>query len=184
MKTTMFMTWLTSDIRLLYKSEFLKFIFLIFQQIHMLWVLKRTISMRWFFWAPKTYTMSKKKRRILNIHCIWRVFHQSIANNLVWALTLGLWVPGFVLAIIVIGRNWFSSLNLRFYRSWRCVIGWWLHACALSGIVPICQKRYLRRSIILAWQRNCWAITERVTLACNILIAFSRSTCVRFGIVN
>ena len=24
----------------------------------MLWVLKRTVSMRWFFWAPKTYAKS------------------------------------------------------------------------------------------------------------------------------
>ena len=29
--------------------------FLISQPKHMLWVLKRTISMRWFFWAPKIY---------------------------------------------------------------------------------------------------------------------------------
>ena len=29
--------------------------FNISQPKHMLWVLKRTISMRWFFWAPKIY---------------------------------------------------------------------------------------------------------------------------------
>ena len=28
---------------------------LIFQQKHMLWVLKRTVSMRHFFWAPTLY---------------------------------------------------------------------------------------------------------------------------------
>ena len=32
----------------------LKIIFL-YQPKHMLWVLKRNISMRWFFWAPKAY---------------------------------------------------------------------------------------------------------------------------------
>ena len=103
---------------------------------------------------------------------------------IVWALVLGLWVPGVVLAIIVTGRNWFSSLHLRFYRYWRRVIGGWRHECARSDIVPICQKRFLSRSIILAWHWSCWAITDVVTLACNILIAFSHSTCVRFGIVN
>ena len=58
------------------------------------------------------------------------------------------------------------------------------HEWARSDIVPICQKRFLRRSIIHAWHQNCWAITGGVTLACNIRIAFSRTTCVRFGIVN
>ena len=102
----------------------------------------------------------------------------------VWVLVLGVWVPGVVLAIIVSRRNWFSSLNLRFNRSWRRVIRRWRHECAWSYIVPICQKRFLRRSIILTWHRNCWGITDGVTSACNIRIAFSRSTCVRFGIVN
>ena len=36
------------------KSAKSKINFLITQQKDMLWVLKRTISMRWFFWAPKT----------------------------------------------------------------------------------------------------------------------------------
>ena len=81
-------------------------------------------------------------------------------------------------------EKWFISLNLRFYRSKCRVFRRWRHECELSDIVPICQKRFLRRPIILAWNRNCWAITDGVTLACNILIAFSLSTCVRFGIVN
>ena len=67
------------------------------------------------------------------------------------ALILDLWVPGVVPAIIGTGRNWFSSLNLRLYRSWRRVIRQWHHECVRSDIVPICQKRFLRRSIILAW---------------------------------
>ena len=102
----------------------------------------------------------------------------------VWALILGLWVPGVVLAIIVTGQNIFSSLNLRFYRYWRRVIWRWRHECARSDIVPSCQKRFLRRSIIFAWHRHCWAITDSVAWACNILFAFSRSICVRFGSVN
>ena len=103
---------------------------------------------------------------------------------IVWALILGLWVPGVVLATIVTRQNCFSSLNLRFYRYLRCVIRRWCHVCARSDIVPNCQKRFLRRPIVLAWHRNCWAITDGATLACKILIAFSHSTCVCFGIVN
>ena len=37
------------------KSVQLKIIFLISQPKHMLWVLKRTVLMRWFFRAPKTH---------------------------------------------------------------------------------------------------------------------------------
>ena len=102
----------------------------------------------------------------------------------VGALILGLCVSGVVLAIIVTGRNWFSSLNPRFYRFWCCVIWRWRHECARSDIVQNCQKRFLRRSIVFVWHRHCWAITDGVTLACNILFAFSRSTSVRFGSVN
>ena len=36
------------------KGASLKINFLTSQQKHMLWVLKRTISMGWFFWAPQT----------------------------------------------------------------------------------------------------------------------------------
>ena len=39
----------------LVKSAYQKNNFLISQQKHMLWVLKRTVSMRRLFWAPKTY---------------------------------------------------------------------------------------------------------------------------------
>ena len=37
------------------KSAHWQIIFLITQPKHMLWVLKRTVSMRRFFWAPKTH---------------------------------------------------------------------------------------------------------------------------------
>ena len=90
----------------------------------------------------------------------------------VWALILGLWVPWVVLAISVTGWHWFSSLNLHFYRSWRRVIRQWRHECARSDIAPNGQKRVLRRFIVLAWHQHCWAITDGVTLACNILITF------------
>ena len=39
----------------LVKSAQQKNNFLISQPKHMLWVLKKTVSMRRFFWAPKTY---------------------------------------------------------------------------------------------------------------------------------
>ena len=39
--------------RPLAKSVYQKFNFLISKPKHMLWVLKRTVSMRRFFWAPK-----------------------------------------------------------------------------------------------------------------------------------
>ena len=45
----------TSVFRTLVMSVYQKSNFLINQPKHMLWVLKRTISMRRFFWAPKTY---------------------------------------------------------------------------------------------------------------------------------
>ena len=35
-----------------------KLLFLIFHPKHMLWVLKRTVSMRRFFWAPKTHVQT------------------------------------------------------------------------------------------------------------------------------
>ena len=42
--------------RPLVKRAYQKFNFLISQPKHMLWVRKRTVSMRRFFWAPKTCT--------------------------------------------------------------------------------------------------------------------------------
>ena len=42
-------------IRTLVKSAYKKINFLISQPKHMLWVLKRTVSMRRFFEAPKTH---------------------------------------------------------------------------------------------------------------------------------
>ena len=135
--------------------------------------------------SPK-HILGQKRNAACKTYIVYGGLSQISSKRFVtvWALILGLWVPGVVLAIIVTRQNWFSSLNLRFYRSWRRVIMRWRHECTRSDIVPICQKRFLRRSIILAWHRNCWAITDGVTLACNILTAFSCLTCVRFGIVN
>ena len=45
-------------IRPLVKGAYQKINFLISQPKHLLWVLKRTISIRWFFWAPKTYVLT------------------------------------------------------------------------------------------------------------------------------
>ena len=38
--------------------------FVIFQQKYMLWVLKRGVSMRRFFWAPKTYITTDGQENI------------------------------------------------------------------------------------------------------------------------
>ena len=43
-----------------------KIIFLISQPKNMLWVLKRTVSMRRFFWAPKTYVQTDGLENIYN----------------------------------------------------------------------------------------------------------------------
>ena len=42
----------------LVKSAYQKIYILISQPKHMLWVLKRTVSMRRFFWAPKIYVQT------------------------------------------------------------------------------------------------------------------------------
>ena len=57
------------------------------QPIHMLWVLKRTVSMRRFFWAPKTYAKNDGPENIhnyklqicvyLNLYCLV-VFRQGL----------------------------------------------------------------------------------------------------------
>ena len=45
-------------------SAYQKNNFLIAQPKHMLWVLKRTFSMRQFFWAPKTYAKTDELENI------------------------------------------------------------------------------------------------------------------------
>ena len=52
--------------RPLVKSVYQKNNFLISQPKHMLWVLKRTVSMRLFFWAPKTYVKTYRYENIYN----------------------------------------------------------------------------------------------------------------------
>ena len=49
---------ITCTYRPLVKSAYQKINFLISQPKHMLWVLKRTVSMRRFFWAPKIYVQT------------------------------------------------------------------------------------------------------------------------------
>ena len=53
--------------RLLVKSVYQKINFLISQPKHMLLVLRRTASMRQFFWAPKTYDKIDGSRNIKNL---------------------------------------------------------------------------------------------------------------------
>ena len=54
------------NIRPLVKSAYQIFNFLISQSKHMLWVLKRTVSMRRFFLAPKTYVQTDGLKNIYN----------------------------------------------------------------------------------------------------------------------
>ena len=64
--------WDTSNDRSFDKSAHIRINFLISRPKHMLWVLKRTISMRRFFWALKTNLSTQNKclnwqiRKILN----------------------------------------------------------------------------------------------------------------------
>ena len=55
--------------RPLVKSAYQKYNFLVSKPKHMLWVLKRTLSMRPFFWAPKTWVrnFTLKKCAYLNL---------------------------------------------------------------------------------------------------------------------
>ena len=55
-----------NESRTLVKSEQRKFNFLISQPKHMSWVLKWTVSMRRFFWAPKTYAKIDGSENIYN----------------------------------------------------------------------------------------------------------------------
>ena len=41
----------------------------------MLWVLKRTVSMRRFFWAPKTYAKSSRWENIYNLTLKFFAYH-------------------------------------------------------------------------------------------------------------
>ena len=132
-----------------------------------------------------TYILGQKRNAAYKTHCIWGRSPISRERFVtVWVLILGVWVPGVVLATIVTGRNRFRSLHLRFYRSWRRVITRWRNERARSSIVPVRQNCFLRRSIVHAWHRSFWAITDGITLACNILITLSWSTCVHLCIVN
>ena len=50
----------------LVKSAYQKYNFIVSQPKHMLWVLKRTVSMKRFLWAPKTYVKTDGKDNIYN----------------------------------------------------------------------------------------------------------------------
>ena len=52
--------------RSLVKSAYQKNDFLISQPKHTLWVVKRTVSLRQFFWAPKTYVQADGFEKIYN----------------------------------------------------------------------------------------------------------------------
>ena len=48
------------------KSAYQKNTFLISQPKHVMWELKRTVSMRRFFWAPKTYVKTDGLENVCN----------------------------------------------------------------------------------------------------------------------
>ena len=61
------------------------FHFLISQPKHMLWVLKRTVSIRRFFWAPKTYVtiiLKRKRFTILRWYFFYFIFYLNLWCNL------------------------------------------------------------------------------------------------------
>ena len=65
-------------------------------------------------------------------------------------------------------------------RSWRRVDTRRRPGRGQCDVVPICCKRLLRQPIVLTWHRNRLATIDVVTLAFNIPIARSRSTCAKF----
>ena len=76
--------------RTLVKSAYQKNDFLIFQPKHMLWVLKRTVSMRRFFWAPETYA---KIHRLENINNFTLKFFVYLNLWLILDSSYKVWVP-------------------------------------------------------------------------------------------
>ena len=104
----------------------------------------------------------------------------------VWSLILWLWVPGVVLAVKIAGINRLCRWVVLMCRSWRRVVtrGRGRPGRGRSDVLPVCRKRFRRRSIVLTWHRNCCAITDEAMLATNMPIALSRSMGVNLGIVK
>ena len=50
----------------------------------MLWVLKRTVSLRWFFWAPTTYVCWEKRKIIFQ--------YKLLSGDLISFVVVSLWV--------------------------------------------------------------------------------------------
>ena len=66
------------DNRALVKNVYPKNNFLISKPNHMLWVLKRTVSMRWFFWVPKTYVKIDGKKIFTILR--WKFLFYMVSN--------------------------------------------------------------------------------------------------------
>ena len=82
--------WAWSGSRPSVKSAYQKINVLLSQAKHMLWVLKGTVSMRRFFWAPKTYVKSYGLENIYNFtlyltQCGSKLFFKKI--KYIWAVT-------------------------------------------------------------------------------------------------
>ena len=89
----------------LVKSVYQKNIFLISQPKHMLWVLKSTISMRRFFWAPKIYVEIDGKENIYN--CTLKIF---VYLNLWYRLSM---------VLIIKYDHWVLRYGSRWIDRWR-----------------------------------------------------------------
>ena len=69
----------------------------------MLWVLKRIVSMRWFFWAPKTYVKIDGQENIYNLR---------VKNCVYLNLRLvQIWSVSFEIIYLYIGSSKLKDLN-------------------------------------------------------------------------
>ena len=60
-----------------------KIIFLNSQEKHLLWVLKRTVSLGWFFWEPKTHVLTDWEENRYN-YTLKNLAYLGIAINTLW----------------------------------------------------------------------------------------------------
>ena len=56
----------------------------------MLWVLKRTVSMRRFFWAPKTYAQNNGQENIYNLMLMFFVYLNLLGTAAVQSVHIDL----------------------------------------------------------------------------------------------
>ena len=129
----------------------------------MLWVLKRTISMRWFFWAPKTYAKNYGLENIYNFTlnlfvyldlCCWKshVAAQIVAWQGLKISNRQKHVKFPSMQRVKIVSDWFLTLGFslirsRLQRAWR-VNGSWKFFYTIIGIfftfLSLSQSQFLQ----------------------------------------